>query len=563
MRDLSATMFYKAKFDLTAKNPDECDLLWKLVMNIRGWITGKLNRYGHVIVEADIKRWTAFKMGGKLYDLENTNRFFAESLHHVSQEEPTNISWACMIVEKPEPTAGYAPRSWTTEIGFQTTGRGKAEVSYMVTYSDAPGFIGPCLDMPSITVPNVIRKLLSDQALVCTIGNNVLTATPQRLRVGDYPKLEKVLFDPQRELPVLYISPKRCSMDEDNAQLLVSPQKVAETVVGNALVFFADELDFSKEMRYLGNSNYNCTGGAIRIYFPHIDVKDGADHHRHRFISAKDIEENGEEYVLQILRRALAQNVHFYESMFRLENCKRLQDADLHRAKIEAIRQKSEGAVDEAMREFLSESDRRQRAEQLAQDCQKQLDDKNRDIYKLNMQLETLKDITERYSQLQSAVQKTRSMKEFPDTPTKIAQYFEAVYPERIAFTARAYRSLKECTTKCDVLWEAFYYISTDLYDLIQKNPAEAYREFKNKTGWDCSRGEGAMTRKDSKLMRQYVDEYQGQEIDIEPHIKSGIKDSDPSSVRIYFAYDPTVSSKILIGHCGKHLDNYTTRKIK
>lgn len=50
MRDLSATMFYKAKFDLTAKNPDECDLLWKLVMNIRGWITGKLNRYGHVIV---------------------------------------------------------------------------------------------------------------------------------------------------------------------------------------------------------------------------------------------------------------------------------------------------------------------------------------------------------------------------------------------------------------------------------------------------------------------------------------------------------------------------------
>lgn len=192
MRDLSATMFYKAKFDLTAKNPDECDLLWKLVMNIRGWITGKLNRYGHVIVEADIKRWTAFKMGGKLYDLENTNRFFAESLHHVSQEDPTNISWACMIVEKPEPTAGYAPRSWTTEIGFQTTGRGKAEVSYVVTYSDAPGFIGPCLDMPSITVPNVIRKLLSDQALVCTIGNNVLTATPQRLRVGDYPKLEKV-----------------------------------------------------------------------------------------------------------------------------------------------------------------------------------------------------------------------------------------------------------------------------------------------------------------------------------------------------------------------------------
>ena len=82
MRDLNATMFYKAKFNVTAKNPDECDLLWKLVMDIRGWITGKLNRYGHMIVEADMKRWTAFKMGGKLYDLEGGNRFFAESLHH-------------------------------------------------------------------------------------------------------------------------------------------------------------------------------------------------------------------------------------------------------------------------------------------------------------------------------------------------------------------------------------------------------------------------------------------------------------------------------------------------
>lgn len=64
-------------------------------------------------------------------------------------------------------------------------------------------------------------------------------------------------------------------------------------------------------------------------------------------------------------------------------------------------------------------------------------------------------------------------------------------------------------------------------------------------------------------MMRQYSDEYNGREIDIEAHIKNGNKESDPRFVRIHFAYDPAVSDKILIGHCGKHLDNYSTRKVK
>lgn len=71
------------------------------------------------------------------------------------------------------------------------------------------------------------------------------------------------------------------------------------------------------------------------------------------------------------------------------------------------------------------------------------------------------------------------------------------------------------------------------------------------------------MTRLDRNLMRQYIDYFDGQEINIEAHIKNGNKDSDPKSVRVYFAYDPQITDRIIIGHCGKHLDNYSTRKIK
>ncbi len=278
-----------------------------------------------------------------------------------------------MIVEKPASKSGYAPRQWTTEIGFRTISQWSAEISYVVTYSDTPGFIGPCQDIPTITVPNVIRRLLSDSTLVCRIGNNVLTSEPQRLKAGDYPQFEKILFDPERELPVLYISPKRDSAGEDTGRLLVSEKNVAETVLGNALVFFSEDLSFSAEMRYLGNAAYNCFGGAIRIYLPHIHPEDKGDQYRHRFISAKDIESNGEDYVLHIFRRALAQDVHFYEKMFRLENCKQLHSIDAHKAKIDAIRQHSEGIADEALEEFLKESDRRAEAEKQVEFCKEKI----------------------------------------------------------------------------------------------------------------------------------------------------------------------------------------------
>ena len=50
---------------------------------------------------------------------------------------------------------------------------------------------------------------------------------------------------------------------------------------------------------------------------------------------------------------------------------------------------------------------------------------------------------------------------------------------------------------------------------------------------------------------------------DIEAHVKGGVKESDPRFVRVYFGYDPTIAKQILIGHCGKHLENYSSKKLK
>lgn len=564
MQDLNATMFYKAKFSIRTADNAPDDLLWKLVLGIRSWITFKLNLRGKpTVIEYRTGSWSHFKKGGKFYDLGHMNRIYAESVYHQASDDPASISWACKIVEKPEPDNGFAPREWVTEIGYQATSNHSAEISYVVTYSDMAGFIGFCMPAPKPSVPKVVRAILDDPALVCSVGPNQVRTSAVKLIPGQFPDFEKVLFDPERVLPLIYISPKRIAEDSDEAQVLVEPQKVVDGVAANAIVYYADSLDFTREMNYLGNSNYLCSGGAIRVYRPHIRLDDESDPSRHRFLSARFIEEHGEEKVIDLFRRAMAQDVHFYESLFRVEDCRALVEADIHREKIARIRAQSQGEADEATAAFLDESDKREAAERANRALQEENDRLKTENYNLGVQVDMYRDRANQVGRIEAATRQVRSIAEYPNTPQAIARYFETVYPERIAFTERAYRSMDECETKSEVLWEVFYHIATDLFDLVKTNPAQAYTEFKNKTGWDIGRGEGSQTHADSRLMRQYVDTYDGQEIDIEAHIKNGVRESDPKFVRIYFAYDPSVADKIIIGHCGKHLDNYSTRKAR
>lgn len=563
MRDLNANMFYKAKFQISVDDSENFDLLWKVVLNLRAWITKKLNHPGDPVVEERLGRWSAFKNGGKLYDCQSRNRFYAESAYREVSAPVKQVFWACMMVEKPTPEPGFAQREWTTEIGYRSLTPGTAELSYVVTYRDATGFLGPCADVPGITVPNIIRRLLSDPALHCTIGPHTITCEPQKLAPGDYPKFKKLLFDPNREVPVIYISPQRDKLDDSHIRLMLSPERVAASTAANALVFYAENPDFSQEMRLMEKDSYTCSDGAVRVYAPHIDTANESDPYRHRFFLAREIEERGEDATLQIFRRALAQDVHFYDSMFRLPDCRALLDEDRHQARLAQLKLQSEGDVDEAVQEFLNEAEKRKEAEDLAQELMDQLEDQKRDNHSLSIQLEAFREKAARCTQAEEATRQLRTTDQFPNTPVRLAKYFELLFPDRIAFTPRAYRSLEDCPTKCDVLWDIFYHMATDLYTLLREQPAQAHKEFTNKTGWDCARGEGKMTRKDAGLMKQYTDRYNGKEIDIQAHIKSGVKESDPRFVRVYFAYDPTVSDKVIVGHCGRHLDNYTTQKIK
>lgn len=560
MQDLNATMFFKAKFTVQANDPNGYDLLWNLVSIIRQWITRKYNRNGSTVISRDIKKWTAFKFCGRFFDEENKNRVYAESACHVSSKDSQFISWACRITENQQQAEGFAPREWVTEIGYQLSEPGCADISYLVTFSDLAGFIGFCSEVPPINVPNVIKMLLKDKNIRCFIGSACISLDPIELKVGDFPQFYAFLLSPDRKVPVLYVSPR---IEGGEQKMLVSPKRLAESVAGNAIVYYSTGAEFTDEMMYMGDNRYTCSGGAIRLYRPGINLQENGDQYRHRFLTAAFILEHTEGDILNIFRRALAQDVHFYEQLFRLENCRALIDADDRSKRVSHLLESKDTEVTAAMQLATEAAEGYESAKHDLQDANDQNDRLKNEIYGLESRIGSMQEQVERTETLESALSSIRKIESYPNNATAIAEYFEQVFGDHIVFTDRAYKSLKECSLKPDYLWEILYYMSTTLYDLLKQNHPQVEKEFKRLTGWDCSRGEGSMTRKDAKLMRQYEDEFNGKKIWIEAHVKSGVKESDPRFVRIHYDYVPEVADKLIIGHCGKHLDNYSTRKAK
>lgn len=191
------------------------------------------------------------------------------------------------------------------------------------------------------------------------------------------------------------------------------------------------------------------------------------------------------------------------------------------------------------------------------------LDELSRQLRAQQAQADLLREEAHLSSERKRSLDAVRGMDEYPDTPEKIAAYFECHFADRLAFTERGRASLADCKTDPRILWDALYQMVTTLYELhTDASVTMVDRAFNERSAFRVARGEGTMTRRDSGLMRQFQDVYQGRPICIESHLKSNQnRESSPQFLRIYYCYDE-VTHKLLIGSCGRHLDNYTTQKV-
>lgn len=566
MTDLGSTLFFKGKFEVRAKS-EEKDLLWDLVLKIRDWMTHKWRKSGENI-PYNTPLWTSWKFGSNFSSDSGMVHF--KSVYHKNDKKIE--FWACKIIESWPSKNGYTPREWTTEIGFQQLDKDMASISIVIYYSDRPGFIALCEPDPDGSVPNIIRKYVKDSSVECTIDGYQLDLKAKHLIPGDFPDFWNVVCNEARDIPVIYISPRKTDISEDAGEILLNPQKLMNILGPNALIYYADDVDFSREMTQLCNpESYGCYSGGIRIYAPHPHTKDVGDSYRHRYISARSIVEIGDG-IYNIIRRALAQDVHFYDKMFRLEDCKQLNDCVKAEKRNQEYREELEkellgSAIEKEIKlqeELKKINGERTQWENEKEEYRTTIKELRAELHQSKAREDAYRDEALLSIDRKKALASVRTISKYPQTPEDIGKYFIVHFADRIDFTEKGLASLKDCTTRSDILWDALYQIATLLYDLYENDEIKLVEQaFNSKSKLELARGEGTMTRKDSKLMRQYIDVYQGKEIDIESHIKTNENNENSNKfLRIYFCYNSS-AHKIIIGSCGKHFNNYTTRKIK
>lgn len=560
MVELSERMFYKVKFNIELIDKQD-DLLWKIVLHIKKRYTKKWNSAEFQQLPTDNRKWTKFKNGCRIWSLDGQNTVYLESNYYNDGEK---LCWACIIVERNPVRPGYAAQTWTTQIGLEQDKGCPAQFTCVLTYNNSVDFIGPCLPQPDWSVPKIVKNILLDSTLRCTSGNEQINMHPEKIAVGGWYDFWNRIINPSRQLPIIYLSPYEKIDNNGNVTITTSidPNALAETLCGNVFVMYSDDTQFELEMRECCRYGYMCINGQVRIYFPNVDILNDDDQYRHKYLSRARIEEIGEADFISIFRRVFAQDLHYYEdkSFISIKYCEKLHREYLRQEKIDKL--KAEHASEyakletgiwdemEKLEQQLSES------ETLCDTLDRENDSLKQRNYALSSQIEGFRSMAEKASLMEAAVKARTTIPELPNSVNSVVEYFCSVFGDRIAISADGYKTLKDCTLLPAELWKVFFHLSTTMYDLLNSECATPYDEFRLITGIDCARSEGAMTRKDSSLMRQFQTEINGEIIDIEPHITYP---KERQSIHFGKALD----GRIIIGSCGPHKEIYSSRKVK
>lgn len=558
MLELNTSIFYKVRFNICSKDNNILPTD-RVIHYVSEWLQKKW-RYALKDVDLSVLE--------KGCDLHEKDRSGSVSIKSDSFLENENfLFWACQISEQKAPKEKYAPRTWITEIGIRPLEKGKIEFSCVIYYTDRPGFIGLCEKEPDPNIPKFIGSIIKDPEMECSSGCDTIFIEPTKLSVGDWVSFWDKITDDTRELPYIFISPQ-INRESGKGQLIIDPQTMAIAAGGNALVFYATDMGIIEEMNYYCPEEYKCYGGAIRIYANKVKLDDPLDSHRHRYIAVNTITELGVNTVVQMIRRALAQDVHFYETFFRLRDCVQKREVYARQMRLTELHQQHEAEKNKLQKEneketeywyseATSEAQKRVQAEEENDLLREEMREIKSENYNLTMEIDSYRPLAAKNAELEKVCKNRFNTKEYPDSVEEVVHYFEAVFADKIAFSDDAYKSLKDCTIPLKDVWNVFFHLATVMCDLYINGVGDIYKEFRNKSGIDISRGEGSCTHQNKKLMKQYVTHYHGESIDIEAH-----QTYPRIGQSIHFGFSEK-DQKVVVGWCGEHKDNATTQKVR
>ena len=454
-------------------------------------------------------------------------------------------------------------------------------LSVRVMHGLTSSYFGPELPRPTMSAPAIVLGIISNNSWKSCLGSLQLSDSPMTTSSGK--ELWNQLRSSTRSGPIVVVA------ESSHEQYLIDANLLSRQLAGIAAVLLLP-FKFQEEFTYYASKSHHCLPAAVRIYQPNLQPSNGRDAMQHRFLAASIVREQDPGEVVEWIVRALVRQPILNNALaiFSPEDVKQFQRTE----RLEQLRKNIEGRVSPVEKnsedaEYLAlmeqeNKDLSEKSKILELDFNKKIQDfeeenfnqlcKNEDfeqqiaelIFKVQIvenNAQRIKeknntDTTERKALLWNATYK------LPTSVQEIATLAAQCWEGQICFTQRAQRSLKKTAfSDNQILWQALWHMANTLHPLYFSAktlpPKQVEEDFGNyAAGFTITHSEGATTREDRELMRLREDEFEGEHIDIEPHLKYGTK--HPKLLRIYYAID-TKFKRLVIGHCGDHLDNRST----
>jgi hypothetical protein len=474
-----------------------------------------------------------------------------------SHDDPEN--WVIEVIHN---DSMYYFRKWSAEIALSKIDENSYRFSTIIKNWIQPGFIGEEPPEPSISTPRYVKSIINIKSSISQKGDTALLADPKLIKVGDGKELAEVIFSKKRLLPLIFVSKKYSS--NDCVHYTINPWTLQRHVCGNANVYILESYLVNEELNYFLGNGYTCNLGTLRIFMPNIVKSRNNDSLRHRFFSVNQINHKSEDQVLNdisigISRHAkvfLPQEIYSIQGVISKRRRSRLYTLAKERAENSSQSEELK-LLWEELDEITSQISEK---DNIIQQLETNIEIVEQEKSDLSWQVNQLENMKSENAELKAMSSVIKSLDGFPMNLFDVIMIAKQVFINKIVFTERALVSAKEYNIKdFNEAWSIIKSIYDHLHNLIfNVSNTDIEREFKNLTGYNLAMTEGRQTKKDKALMKIRKDNYLGKEIDITPHVKWGNK--EPKLLRVHF-YADHQNKKIVIGHCGCHLDNYSTRK--
>ena len=439
----------------------------------------------------------------------------------------------------------------------------------------------PYLRLPPVAgAPSVLEELLQRKG-VRPHSPDLATPNVVRIRSGEAERfVNHIVLSAKRTLPLLLLSETK-----RRSELLVDAKKLSRLLHTQAIVAHIDtnatwEFAEAFEKRGFPREFGNCFDGAARLYHPRIEADQDVREHflwlqyrlrdaanptevlagevaervswralPTRFFSALEdadlarrrddtrrVLEEGVERIGDFEQRTEALEAHVQRLRGELEATQ--QDMELWRAEVERL--ESERRVDHSLLEQAEQERDDALAKYAPAEARLQsLEARESSNSLSSVQLEAVRQLVQN-----GAVQSVATA----------LQVLEALYGERVAILPSAWAAAEEGSSfrKPDKVWALLRTLATDYWQVRQSQGDGAAKKCFGNAVFASRESETVEKNKAARERRTF--RHNGEDITMWKHLKIGTKDSVADTWRCHFHYDDD-SKKLVIGHCGKHLD--------